>query len=207
MSDMSATDIIVQRVGRPYVIEAVRMLEAGEATIVDIDGALQAAGYQMGPLRLLDETGLDVDMAVDRALCEADPETSRFDPPVLQQRLVDEGRLGRAAGRGFYHYDGVPAPDIEVVVTVALPPDAIVERLELAMTNEAYRVVEEGLASPPAVDAAMLAGGYPRGPFELVDGLGLRAVIDRLRATRELTGERSGDQYDVATLLWQMATL
>jgi len=132
----------------------------------------------------------------------------RFDPPSLQERLVGEGRLGRVSSRGFYRCGReVAMPDVEVTPGVVLAAEAIVERLELATVNEAYRVVEDGLALPPAIDAAMRAAGYPRGPFEVVDALGLRTIIDRLRAIEAETGERSGDQYRVATLLWQMATV
>ena len=73
--------------------------------------------------------------------------------------------------------------------------------------NEAYRVVEEGLGSPPTIDAIMRAAGFPLGPFELVDRAGLRQVVERLRALEAVTSARSGDQYRVATLLWQMATV
>lgn len=205
---MTAANEVVVRVGRPYLIEAVHMLEAGQSTVVGIDGALEAAGYERGPLRSLDAVGLDVDLALDRALQEVEPMTSRFDPPSLQLRLVAEGRLGQAVGRGFYRYDAaVPIPDVEVDAGEPLAPSAIVERLELGMVNEAYRVVEDGLAAPPVIDALMLEAGFARGPFAIVDALGLRAIIDRLRALEALTEERSGDQYEVADVLWQMATI
>jgi 3-hydroxybutyryl-CoA dehydrogenase len=202
--------LVLDRVGRPYVIEAVRMLEAGEATVVGIDEALEAVGYTLGPLRSLDAVGLDVDLAIDRVLLDAYPAAPRFDPPPLQARLVAAGRLGRASGRGFYRYaeDGTATPDLEVPAGVALEPSAIIEQLELGAVNEAYRVVEEGLASPPAIDELMRGeGGHPRGPFEVVDQMGLRLIVDRLRALATATEERSGDQYVVATSLWQMATV
>jgi 3-hydroxyacyl-CoA dehydrogenase len=207
---MTAVTAVVERVGRPYLIEAVRMLEAGLSTVAGIDGALEAAGYEQGPLRWLDAVGLDVDLALDQFLQQAEPMTARFDPPPLQLRLVAEGRLGRAAGRGFYRYDTAaapPVPDVEVDVGELLTPAAIVERLELGMVNEAYRVVEDGLAAPPAIDALMLEAGFPRGPFAIVDALGLRAIIDRLHTLEALTEEHSGDQYEVANVLWQMATV
>ena len=207
---MSGADVIGQRVGRPYVIEAVRMLDAGIATVESIDAALESAGYRLGPLRLLDEVGLDVDLALDRALAEAHPGSTRFDPPALQARLVAAGRTGRAHGLGFYRYQGeLAVPDVEVPGGDGAPAAAaaIVERIELATINEAYRVVGDGLGSPPAIDAAMRAMGYPRGPFELVDRLGLRTVIDRLILVEQAVGGRSGDQYRVAPLLWQMATV
>ena len=68
--------------------------------------------------------------------------------------------------------------------------------------------VEDGLASPPVIDAIMRdVASHPIGPFEQVDGLGLRLVIERLRVIHATTEERSGDQYLVATALWQMATV
>ena len=204
----SIDQLVVDRVGRPYVIEAVRLLEAREGTVAGVDAALMAAGYRAGPLRMLDELGLDADLALDRLLREADPATARFDEPPLQERLVANGRTGRAIGRGFYRYGhGAPRPDVVLEVGRPITAEAIVERLELGMVNEAYRVVEEGLAAPPAIDALMHEAGYPRGPFEIVDELGLRLLVDRLRAIEALTGERSGDQYRVAPLLWQMATV
>jgi 3-hydroxybutyryl-CoA dehydrogenase len=201
---------VVDRVGRPWFVEAVRMLEAGEGSVAGIDAALVAAGYATGPFRLLDDVGLDVDLAIDRALRDLLEPTSRFDPPALQERLVEEGRLGRTTGRGFYRYGAgeVADPDVVVELTAALSDEAIVERLELGVINEAYRAVEDGLASPPVIDEVMReVAGHPRGPFEQLDRLGMRLVIERLRATYAVTEERSGDQYLVATALWQMATV
>jgi 3-hydroxyacyl-CoA dehydrogenase len=206
---------IVERVGRPYVVEAVRMLEAGQGSVADIDAAFESAGYARGPLRGLDAVGLDVDLANGDALVEAWGE-ARFASPKLQRDLVAAGRLGRASGRGFYRYDadGRAVPDVIRPLTgpltspAPLAPERMVERLELAVINEAYRTVADGLAAPPAIDRAMRAvAGFPRGPFELVDRLGLRALIGRLRALHEETCDSSGDQYQVAELLWQMATV
>lgn len=203
---------IVERVGRPYVVEAVRMLEAGQGSVADIDGALESAGYAWGPLRGLDTVGLDVDLAKGDALVEAWDEV-RFASPLLQRDLVAAGRLGRTSGRGFYRYDtgGLAVPDVIrplSTLTTPLTPERIVERLELAVINEAYRAVADGLAAPPAIDRALRAGaGFPRGPFELVDRLSLRAIIGRLRVLHEETRDSSGDQYQVAELLWQMATV
>ncbi|CAN5481622.1 hypothetical protein BH24CHL9_BH24CHL9_05730 [soil metagenome] len=202
---------IVNRVARPYLLEAVRLLEDGAAGIVDIDAALEAAGYPMGPFRLMDLIGLDVDLAIDERLFEAFAEAGRFRPSALQATLVREGRLGRKSGVGFYRYHdasgAVPAFEMAALANPLADAD-IVERLELAMINEAYRAVSEGVASPPDVDTAMrLGAGHPRGPFERVDDLGLRAVVERLRALHLANGDRSGDQFEVTALLWQMATV
>jgi 3-hydroxyacyl-CoA dehydrogenase len=185
------------------------MVEAGEASIVGVDGAALAAGYVHAPLCRLDEVGLDVDIAAGERLA-ADWDSQRFLAPALQQRLVAEGRRGRDAGRGFYRYlpDGRSIPDVEIALVAPLTDEAVLERLELAVVNEAYRVVDDGLATPAAIDEVMRReAGFPRGPFEIVDELGLRLVVERLRALHAQAADRSGDQYSVARLLWQMATL
>jgi len=206
-----APGFIVNRVGRAFVIEAVRMLEAGEGSVARIDAALEAAGYPMGPFRLIDLIGLDVDLAIDRILFEAFDEAERFAPPGLQAGLVQARLLGRKSGRGFYAYsdDGSTAPALEAGGEgSALSDVQIVERLELAIINEAYRAVEEGVASPPDVDIAMrLGAGHPHGPFERVDALGLRHVVTRLHELRELGSASAADQYTVAASLWQIATV
>lgn len=211
LSCADAPGFIVNRVGRPFLLEALRLLEDGLAGMPDIDLALEAAGYPMGPFRLLDLIGLDVDLAIDERLFEAFGEAGRFAPSPLQAALVRAGRLGRKTGHGFYRYrDDGPIPDPPTRASRGAPLAAadIVERLELGIVNEAYRAVSEGVAAPQDVDLAMrLGAGHPRGPFERVDDLGLRTVVERLRAIHDTTAGRSGDQFEVAALLWQMATV
>jgi 3-hydroxyacyl-CoA dehydrogenase len=207
--ETAATDLIAQRVSRPYFVEAVRMLQAGRGSVADIDGALESAGYTRGPLRAIDDAGLDVDLAIGEALLETWGE-ERFASPELQRDLVAAGSLGRAAGRGFYRYgaDGQAVVAVSRPLTARLTPERIVERLELAVINEAYRTVADGLGAPPVIDKAMrTAAAFPLGPFEMVDRLGLRTVIARLRALEQESDQSSGDQYLVAALLWQMATV
>ncbi len=185
------------------------MLEAGQGSVADIDGALESAGYVRGPLRAIDDAGLDVDLAIGDALVEMWGEV-RFASPQLQRDLVATGRTGRPAGRGFYRHgtDGPAVPDVVRPPTELLTPARIVERLELAVVNEAYRAVADGLGAPPDIDEAMrAAAGFPRGPFEIVDRIGLRTVIGRLRVLDQETDQSAGDQYQVAALLWQMATV
>jgi enoyl-CoA hydratase / 3-hydroxyacyl-CoA dehydrogenase len=177
--------------------------------VADIDAALESAGYTRGPLRTLDDAGLDVDLAIGDDLVETWDE-ERFGSPPLQRDMVAAGRLGRTTGRGFYAYpaDGHAIPDVARPLCAPLAPERIVERIELAVINEAYRAVADGLGAPPAIDAVMrTVAGFPLGPFQLVDRIGLRAVIGRLRSLHEETAGSTGDQYLVATLLWQMATV
>ena len=101
-----APGFIVNRVNRPFTLEALAMLEVGEASIPEIDSALRSAGYPMGPFELMDLTGVDVTVAAARGIHEGfaargDPLADRFRPSDMQERLVDAGRFGRKAGAGL----------------------------------------------------------------------------------------------------------
>ena len=88
----------------PYLLSAVRMLESGFATAVDIDaGMVEGCAHPMGPLALTDLIGLDTTMAVAESLYEEFKEPLYAPPPMLS-RMVDAGLLGRKTGRGFYSY-------------------------------------------------------------------------------------------------------
>lgn len=93
------------RLGVALGLEAMRMLEEGVASAADIDRAMEL-GYRhpMGPLRLTDLVGLDVRLGIARYLHET-LGAEHFRPPAILQRLVDEGRLGRKSGRGFYDWE------------------------------------------------------------------------------------------------------
>ncbi len=95
---------IVNRLLIPYLFDAVRCLEAGQATREDIDAGIRLGlGHPMGPLALLDLIGLDVACHIGDILFEAYREP-RFAPPTLLRRMVSAGRLGRKTGRGLYEY-------------------------------------------------------------------------------------------------------
>ncbi|MEV0399685.1 3-hydroxybutyryl-CoA dehydrogenase [Actinoallomurus sp. NPDC050550] len=88
----------------PYLLSAVRMLEAGHATAEDIDtGMTLGCAHPMGPLRLCDLIGLDTLVSVAESLYEEFKEPLYAAPPLLR-RMVDAGLLGRKSGRGFYDY-------------------------------------------------------------------------------------------------------
>ena len=102
---------IVNRVNRPFTIEALRMLEAGDAGVEAVDGAMRAAGFPMGPFELMDLTGIDVTLAAATSIWERLGRPDRLRPSPIQERLVAEGHLGRSTGEGFYRYaDGSRGP-------------------------------------------------------------------------------------------------
>ena len=90
------------RLGLVLGLEAMRMLEAGVASAEDIDLAMELGyNHPMGPLKLTDLVGLDVRLAIAEHLART-IDARRFDPPEVLRRLVEEGKLGRKTGEGFY---------------------------------------------------------------------------------------------------------
>jgi 3-hydroxybutyryl-CoA dehydrogenase len=98
---------IVNRVARPFYGEALRLLEAG-GDVQTIDRALRGAGFKMGAFELMDLIGLDINLAASKSVYEAFFQDPKYRPSVIQQRLVDAGRLGQKSGRGFYEYGDQP---------------------------------------------------------------------------------------------------
>jgi 3-hydroxybutyryl-CoA dehydrogenase len=185
---------IVNRVNRPFTLEALAMLEAELGSIETIDAALRDAGFPMGPFELMDLTGIDVTLAAsggifERSRAAGDPLAERFRPSRIQERLVAAGDLGRKTGAGFYRYgpDGrATGPAGEVGHSGPrrhIPPAEIVARITLAIVNEAYRALGDGVASASDIDLAMrLGAAHPSGPFERAEVLGGRTgVLDGLR--------------------------
>jgi 3-hydroxybutyryl-CoA dehydrogenase len=94
---------IVNRVARPYYIEALRLAEQGVPMPL-IDQLMESAGFKMGPFKLMDLIGHDVNYAVSCSVYEQLGRPARLKPSVLQEKLVTEGKLGRKSGAGFYTY-------------------------------------------------------------------------------------------------------
>jgi 3-hydroxybutyryl-CoA dehydrogenase len=98
------TGFVVNRLLVPYLLDAVRALEEGVASILDIDQAMKlGCGHPMGPLTLLDFVGLDTTYYIANIMFDEFKER-RFSPPPLLKRMVMAGWNGRKAGRGFYDY-------------------------------------------------------------------------------------------------------
>ncbi|MGZ5436342.1 MAG: 3-hydroxyacyl-CoA dehydrogenase family protein [Pyrinomonadaceae bacterium] len=102
------TGFIVNRLLVPYLLDAIRALEEGVASIVDIDNAMKlGCGYPMGPLTLGDFVGLDTTYYISEIMFNEFRE-KRFAAPPLLKRMVMAGLYGRKSGRGFYDYTKDP---------------------------------------------------------------------------------------------------
>ena len=101
-----APGFIVNRVARHYYLQAMELLQNEVASMEDIDAAMEAAGFKMGPFKLMDLIGMDINLAVSTSLYKAFDNAARFAPSQIQQDKVRLGELGRKTGKGFYNYSG-----------------------------------------------------------------------------------------------------
>lgn len=102
---IDAPGFIVNRVARHYYLEAMKLVESGIAGFETVDEVMEASGFKMGPFKLMDLIGMDINLAVSTSLYNAFGETKRFKPSPLQIQKVAEGNLGRKTGKGFYAYN------------------------------------------------------------------------------------------------------
>lgn len=171
---------VVNRILMPYLMEAVRLHDTGiPATL--IDDAMLDFGMPMGPMRLLDEVGLDVAVHVGRTLSAAFPDRLQLSESL--ERMVAAGKLGCKSGEGFYKY---PRDHKQTKRRDHTLMEQIQHRLALLMSNEAARCAAEGIVRDPAdIDLAMILGtGYPAfrgGPLTWLNDLGLDNAETELR--------------------------
>ena len=169
-------------------------------------------GMPMGPMALLDEVGIDVAAKVAGILTEAFG--ARMQKSTVVEKLYADGRHGKKNGKGLYLYaDGKrqgPDPSVYKVLGIASPhhaePKAVVERMVLAMVNEASLILEEKIVgSAGELDLAMIMGtGFPPfrgGLLRYADSLGLQSVVARL----DELAARVGPRYEANEPLRRMA--
>lgn len=158
-----APGFLVNRILLPYLVEAAELFAQG-VDPEEIDRAMLDFGMPMGPLRLLDEVGLDVAVHVAGTLAAAFPE--RMKVPTVARTLCDSGALGRKEGRGFYDYrerEIRPNSAARALQEAPRPaPADLATRLADRMSAEAQRCLDEGIAeSADDIDLAMILGtGY-----------------------------------------------
>lgn len=217
---------IGNRVNRPFYLEALRLVEKGEADICTIDSAVKTVGgFKMGPFELLDLIGIDINLKVTETVYCDFGKPARFTPSAIQQKLVADGHLGRKTKQGFYDYSGgEPVPAFEsrpkdaagwrATPTLAAfakalekPADRamwLYARVMLAVMNEGA-LVADTIALPRDVNLAMELGfNYPDGPLDVADFVGLDVVLGLIK---EFHGETGGDErYKPAPLLEKLVT-
>jgi 3-hydroxyacyl-CoA dehydrogenase / enoyl-CoA hydratase / 3-hydroxybutyryl-CoA epimerase len=194
---------VVNRILGPYLNEAGHLLAEG-APIEAIDGAATAFGLPMGPLRLVDEVGVDIARHAGSILHEAFGD--RLEPSAPLVAMGETGRLGAKGESGFYRYEKGraqgPDPDVYAMLAPAVPAERteilegdIRARLLLQMINEAARILDEGIAASAAdVDLAMIMGtGFPPfrgGLLRFADEVHPRVLVQRLREYQADVGAR-----------------
>ncbi len=96
---------IVNRIARHYYLESLKIVEEDIASFEDIDTILEASGFKMGPFKLMDLIGMDINLAVSKSIYDAFDKAERFTPSALQEEKVKNGELGIKTGKGFYNYE------------------------------------------------------------------------------------------------------
>jgi 3-hydroxybutyryl-CoA dehydrogenase len=201
---------VANRLARPFTLESLRMLADGVADVATIDRIIRlGGGFRMGPFELLDLIGLDVNLEIARSFFHQGGEPERWRPSPIQERLVEEGRLGRKSGHGYYDYTeerdldpelGILAPtlDPEKLERIDGPAEETLTRLFAQIANEAAFAIDEEIASPGDMETAMRLGfNWPRGPLGFAELIG----SDRAANLLEALQTEKGAAYAPAPLL------
>jgi 3-hydroxyacyl-CoA dehydrogenase/enoyl-CoA hydratase/3-hydroxybutyryl-CoA epimerase len=181
---------IVNRILIPYLAEAHALFTAGAAA-ADLEEAMLDFGMPMGPLRLIDEIGLDVVLLIQQTLAAGFP--GRVVVPPSLDAMLKTGALGKKVGRGFYLHKGKdtePNPECAKLVTsqsaAKLSRAELQSRMVNMMVNESALCLADGVVTDPAdVDFAMVTGtGFPSfrgGPLRHADAVGATQLVDAMK--------------------------
>lgn len=191
----------VNRILAPYMNEAAEVLLSGEP-IEHIDKSLVKFGFPVGPIKLLDEVGIDVGTKIGPIL-EAQFGDRFVSNPDFNKILTD-GRKGKKNGRGFYDYSGKSTGKkvdkslydlLGITPTIKQSQEQISERCVLLMLNEAAMCLDEGvIRNARDGDIGAIFGiGFPPflgGPFRYMHSLGLEYVVNRLEHYQSVYGDK-----------------
>ncbi|HEY3594635.1 MAG TPA: 3-hydroxyacyl-CoA dehydrogenase NAD-binding domain-containing protein, partial [Polyangiaceae bacterium] len=195
---------LVNRVLFPYLLDAAEMFERG-VSAEEIDKALREWGMPMGPLRLIDEIGVDITVDIANTLEKAFG--ARDHAPKILRQMYEAKLLGRKNGAGVYKYEGKEQSPNDALEKWRQPASAppttdIALRLVYLMVNEAARCLEEKVvASPEDADYGMILGtGFAPlrgGPLRFADHFGAAELVR--------IGEQLGGKFEPCDLLRQNA--
>ena len=96
---------IVNRVARPYYIESLRLVEEGHVSLETLDVLLEGSGFKLGPFKLMDLIGNDINYSVSCSVYEQLNKPERLMPSAIQKEKVEKGELGKKTGKGYYRYN------------------------------------------------------------------------------------------------------
>ncbi|HSP46284.1 MAG TPA: 3-hydroxyacyl-CoA dehydrogenase NAD-binding domain-containing protein [Chthoniobacterales bacterium] len=189
---------LVNRVLFPYLLDAAELFQNG-VSAEEIDGALLEWGMPMGPLRLIDEIGVDITVDIAATLEKAFG--TRDHAPEILQKMYAAKTLGRKSGGGFYKYEGKQQSPNEALQEWKQESgekfglENITNRLVYLMVNEAARCLEEGVvATPEDADYGMVLGtGFPifrGGPLRFAESLGLKKIVTDMDGIHSRAGEK-----------------
>jgi 3-hydroxyacyl-CoA dehydrogenase len=168
----------------------------------EVDAAVSAFGFPMGPCAMMDLAGLDVGWRIRQG---------RGERAVIEDALCEAGHFGQKTGKGYYRYETgsrtpIPDPEVEGIILASsarlginrrsISQEEILERMTLPMINEGARILDEGIASRPGdIDVIWVYGyGWPvwdGGPMHHADRLGLAHLRDRLDHYAQQSGDDS----------------
>ena len=202
---------LVNRILMPYLIEAGNLFESG-VSVAALDEAMLEFGMPMGPMRLMDEVGLDVSLHVAETL--AAKFGDRLKIPGCLHQMTTAGMLGRKNGRGFYLHEKSAEAKLNPQVSTfvrnetarALSREELPERMVFLMVNEAARCLEEEIVTEPAdVDFAMIMGTgfapFRGGPLRYADALGVEKILGAM----ESLVDRGAAHFEPCALLRKLA--
>lgn len=166
---------IVERLTRPYILSALRLLDCGKGHPHEIDAAFrEVSGAAAGPFEMADFAGLDFDCQATEAIFAALGSPERLTPSATEARLVQYGQLGRKATIGFYIYEeGRIVGENPILPNLVkylglkkTPKEEIFAEIMRPVVEEARLLAGEIMASEYDIETAVkLAFGWPKGPF------------------------------------------
>lgn len=207
----------------PFMFEAIKLIEEG-AAVEQVDAAIRGFGFPVGPLKLLDEVGIDVAAHIALELEEFLAHRGLHAPPALES-MVKSGYAGKKKGAGFYDYQprlidrmGIAGfePSVPVNSNIygffdrggrkIVDPSQIWKRLVYLMINEAAMCLQQGtISGPEDGDVGAVFGlGFPPflgGPFRYLDTAGIGQVVSEM----ENLSATQGPRFEPAPILVHMA--